>query len=441
MGCGSICYSPSVIMKRYLLADCNNFFVSCERIFNPKLLRKPVVVLSSNDACVIARSNEAKALGIPMGIPAFKCKQIFQNHDVKILSANFTLYGDISSRVMQTLGELSSDIEIYSIDEAFLFIKEPIKDNNFLDTYYTEYAKYILKKVNQYTGIPISIGIGSTKTLAKIANTIAKKNPHYKGAFDICAAPNIDEVLESFPIEDIWGIGSKYSKILKAYGIYNARDLKYSNESWIREKCTINGLKTVLELRGIACLNLYDIPKKRKTLCVSRSFGKQVTSIQEIKEALATYISTAAEKLRAQQYIAYTITVFLLSNRYCENDFYYNSTSITLPVATAYTPELIKSGFTCLESIFKIGYQYRKVGVILSNFASTEQLHLYYTVSNSTKKNNVIKSIDRINSKLGKNKIFFAASGIAKPWKTKQLNKSQCYTTNWHEILTINLKN
>ena len=431
-------------MKRYLLVDCNNFFVSCERVFNPTLLNKPVVVLSSNDACVIARSNEAKELGIAMGVPAFKCEKIFKKHGVQVLSSNFSLYGDISARVMSTLAEFASDIEIYSIDEAFIFIAEPIKDKQFNDTYYSEYSRLIVRKVKQRTGIPISIGIGPTKTLAKIATTLAKKNPHLKGVFDITAysATQLDTILDAFDVKDIWGIGYRYANKLHDQKIHTAKDFKYADDSWIRKNLTIVGYRTLLEIRGISCLSITQVPQPKQALCVSRAFGRDVTSIIECKEALAAYITIAAAKMRAQKTMALRITVFIISNKHREADYYYNSREKRLSSGTAYTPDLIKAGNECLESIYKSGYQYKKVGVLLSELvpADFQQLSTYAHADNTQTKILVMQTLDKINKKFGKNKLFFAASGIVKPWQNKQLKKSPNYTTNWHELLTIDLK-
>lgn len=428
-------------MKRYLLIDCNNFFVSCERVFNPKLLNKPVVVLSSNDACVIARSNEAKALGIPMGESAFRCERIFKKHNVIVFSSNFTLYGDMSARIMQVLAQLSINIEIYSVDEAFIFISEYTSDKSFNDVYYREYAKYIRQTVKQQTGIPISIGIGPTKTLAKIANKIAKKNELLEGVYDITAANNIDEILATYDISDVWGIGSRYSKLLRNQGIKTALDFKGMDTRWVKKNLTIVGLKTLLEIRGMPCLSLNEIQKPRQSICVSRSFGRNVTSLLEVKEALASYICKAAEKLRAQNTIANVITVFLLSNKYHDQQYYYNSKTAAIPLTTAYTPDLIKIGHKCVESIYVQGYQYKKVGVLFSDLVNFDfqQLDIYNIDQNKDKKNKIIKAIDKINFKFGGNKVFFASMGIKRDWKNKQLKKSSCYTTNWNEILTITL--
>jgi DNA polymerase V len=298
-------------MKRFLLIDCNNFFVSCERVFNPALKNKPVIVLSSNDGCVIARSNEAKLLGIPMGIPAFQCADLVKKHNIQVFSSNFALYGDMSNRIMYTLAQYVTALEIYSIDEAFLFIPEVTQSEELNNFYYTEYAQFLRKKVLQHTGIPISIGIGPTKTLAKVANKIAKKNSEHNGVFDITHRDK-DTILEQLDVRDIWGIGSRYAKFLHAYGIHTARDFMHSNEQWIKKKLTVFGHKTLLELRGVSCLHVEEITSEKKSITVSRSFGRSVTSYIELQESVAHYISMAAQKLRAQNMAAGVITVFII---------------------------------------------------------------------------------------------------------------------------------
>ncbi|HSW75569.1 MAG TPA: Y-family DNA polymerase [Candidatus Saccharimonadales bacterium] len=417
-------------MKKFALVDCNNFFVSCERIFNPTLIGKPVVVLSSNDACVIARSNEAKKLGIKMGEPAFKCADIFKKYNVIVFSANFALYGDISSRVHQTLQEYATDIEIYSVDEAFLFLPE-------YDV--TQYCKYIRQKVKQKVGIPVSIGIGPSKTLAKVANGIAKKRQD--GVFDIGQRSDSDEILKTVDISDIWGIGYNYRAKLNAHKIFNAYELKNCDEKWARKNLSINGLRTVLELRGISCLDLQEHAEPKKSITVSRAFGKNVTQLQELKEALACHVTTAAEKLRNQGVACKVLSIFLC---YIPNfeDYhpFYKYASRHFIVATSYTPELLKEAYIALESIFKKGLIYKKIGVILDDFIACQeiQLGLFNTLPNP-KNATLMKTVDTINTKLGRNKVFYAAAGTKQEWQTRKAKKSRAFTTSWNELLTIKI--
>lgn len=430
--------------KRFVLADCNNFYVSCERVFDPTLQNKPVVVLGSNDACIIARSNEAKALGIPMGAPTFEWQEVFKKHKVIVYSANFALYGDMSDRVMQTLTSYAADIEIYSVDEAFLFVPShlPALGISKVDPqYYLNYAYFIKNKVKQDTGIPVSIGIGPTKTLAKIANRLAKKNPHYRGAFDITDQPAIDTLLASVAIGDVWGIGYRYAKFLQAHKIVNARDFKYADEQWVRKHLTIVGLKTLLELRGQSCSSLED-PKPKQSIGVSRSFGKKVTDISYAQEALAHYVACAAAKLRAQSSLATHITVFAITNRYHDPKNYFASTQCQLPVATDYTPHLVEPAHRCLKEIFKPGFTYKKVGILLAGFVPRDFLQMSILVPhkrNTEKETALMRTLDRINNKWGRNRLFFAGEGVKRPWKMHQAKKSACFTTSWHELLTITI--
>jgi DNA polymerase V len=428
-------------MKKFALVDCNNFFVSCERIFNPTLLNKPVVVLSSNDACIIARSNEAKALGIPMGIPLFRCQDIIKKHNVIVYSANFALYGDMSSRVMQTLTELATDIEIYSIDEAFIFLPSPTNQQSYWEGFDSKYAYYIKDQIYKNTGIPVTIGIGPTKTLAKIANKIAKKKYYLKNVLDISDIPDIDPILESINVSDIWGIGSRYSRLLKSKGINNARDFKYSCEKWVKKNLTVVGLKTLLEIRGISCLSLNDVPPKKQSITVSRSFGKNVTSLIELKEALATYTLMAAEKLRNQKAQTSCLTVFVIYTHYLESDRFFLSTTLLLPIATSFSLTLVSKAYNCLDQLFKPGLVYKKVGIILSDFVpgSFVQLSTYVSSCNREKERNLMLAMDKINKKLGRNKVTIAAAGLKQDWKMKQAKKSACFTTSWNELLTIKI--
>lgn len=430
--------------KRVVLVDCNNFFVSCERIFNPKLIGKPVVVLSSNDACIIARSNEAKKLGIKMGEPLFKARDTIKKHNVIVYSSNFPLYADISSRVMQTVTHYSTDIEIYSVDESFLYFPNYIgdfKSPNDERVYYTFYAQMVRKKVKQEVGIPVSIGMGPTKTLAKIANYLAKKNPEYNGVCDFTDHPQLDEILKKIEVADIWGVGYRYTQLLQRQGIYTAYDLKNSDEKWVRKNMTVNGLRTVLELRGTPCISLQDAPDPKQSITVSRMFGKNVTEIMELKEGLAFHMSTAAEKLRKQHMIAGVITVFVSFTLHYDHQRFYDSATFELPMHTAYTPSLISYANFCLQKLFKKGLIYKKVGVIVDDLIPAEslQMTMLSPMPDITKQSTVMKAIDSINARMGKNKVFYAGAGVHKQWKTKCANRSPAYTTNWNELLTVKI--
>lgn len=427
-------------MKRIFLVDCNNFYVSCEKVFDPRLRNKPMVVLGSNDACIVARSNEVKAFGVPMGAALWEYKDLLKAHGTEIYSANFTLYGDMSARVMQTLASCATDIEMYSVDEAFLYTPAPAGAQTG-DAFYASYGLYIRHQVLKQTGIPTSIGIAPTKTLAKIANGIAKKNPIHNGVFDITNHQELDQLLARVDVGDIWGIGYRYAKKLKAYGIKTAYDLKCADDVWVRKHLTINGLRTVRELRGIPCLTLDQSPQARDSITVSRLFGQKTSERQQMQEALASYTTRAAEKLRAQKSLAAHVMVFVLSARYHDSYNSFNATSISLPVATAYTPDLIHAAQECLRQLFEYGKIYKKVGVMLSDIVPAHgvQLSTYAQVGDLAEQTELMRVIDRANAKLGRNKVFFAAAGTKQPWAMKQSKKSPCYTTNWHELLTIRL--
>src|SRR2546428_11886799 len=296
----------------FALIDCNNFYVSCERLFQPTLLGKPVVVLSNNDGCVIARSDEAKALGIPMGLPAFKLANLVKEHSIEVYSSNYTLYGDLSARVMTTLTQWAPAVEVYSIDEAFLQFS--LVPPNAL----TAYGQSIRATIQQWTGIPVSIGIGPTKTLAKLANRLAKRSPEAQGVVALTCPSQIEATLSQTLIEDIWGIGSGYTRRLKAHEIRTALQLRDVNDRWVRQELGIVGLRLVWELRGISCLPLELCPPPKQSLMVSRSFGRPITTLTEMREAVATDTTRAAEKVRRYQRAAGVVTIFVTTNRFAE---------------------------------------------------------------------------------------------------------------------------
>lgn len=431
--------------KHFLLVDCNNFYVSCERVFNPQLLGKPVVVLSSNDACVIARSNEAKALGIAMGVPFFEIGPLVKKYKVIVYSSNYPLYGDMSARVMQTLASFATDIEVYSVDEAFLFLSSydasSFGISSMQDTYHEHYARFIKSQVKKQTGIPVSIGIGPTKTLAKAANKLAKKNPLYGGVFDISDKQEGDSLLASIPVGDVWGIGRRYSRMLQSKGILTALDFKNLPDAWVRKNMTIVGLKTLHELRGISCIDLVDVVEPKKSIVVSRLFGNPITNITQLKEPVAAYMLTAAEKLRKQRSIAAHVSVFAVTNKYHDPFNYFKSAYCELAVATNYSPLLIDAAHQCLDSIVKPGLTYRKVGVMLGDIVPEEflQMSTYESLGDIEKQKQVMVTLDKVNNKWGRDAVSYAAAGTNQSWKMRQHKKSPCFTTNWYELLTISI--
>jgi DNA polymerase V len=416
--------------KLFALLDCNNFFVSCERVFNPKLRNKPVVVLSNNDGCVVARSNEAKAVGIGMGEPFFKCRDKLMAHKVFIYSANFPLYGDLSGRVMQIASQFTDDLEIYSIDEAFLGIDEK-------DPY--AYASLVRESVKRDTGMPVSIGVAPTKTLAKAANAIAKKQK-LSGVFCLIDQADIDHWLSDFPVGDIWGIGYQKSDFLKRHGIETALQLKNMPDTWIKQNLTVISLKTVWELRGIPCLDSQDNRDEKRAITTSRSFGKDVRSYEDLAEPIAAYVANAAEKLRSQQSVCGYLQVYVATNRFKKDSYYANAAGIDITPPTAYTPDLISIAHNLLKKIYRDGCGYKKAGVILSNLQpqSTDQNFLFDKTYHNSRKQKLMDVVDRINNKSNSGKIFIAAEGMKQEWYNETY-KSQGFTTRWDQLLEIKI--
>jgi DNA polymerase V len=413
------------------LVDCNNFFASCERVFRPDLREKPIVVLSNNDGNVIARSNEAKDLGIGMGEPYFKVAPLLRQHDVRIFSSNYTLYGDMSQRVMNVLQQLEPEVEIYSIDEAFLSLVAG-KDFNLV-----EHGHSLRGIVKQYTAIPVSIGFAPTKTLAKIAARIAKKDPRCNGVFDLIARTDLDAILARIEVDAVWGIGPQSAQKLKKNGISTARHLKYANDTWIRKHFTVTGLRTVWELRAIPCIPLDEAPSPKKGITTSKSFGRPVTSLAELREAVSTYVARAAEKLRGQSALAKSLHVFLTTNRFKpERPQYANNIMVTLPEPTASTPVLIRQALQGLRTIYRPGYAFQKAGVTLTEIVpeSRRQGNLFVQ---ATDDKNLMNALDRINARWGRDTVHYAVSGFEKPWTFKRDHLSPAYTTRWDQLPVV----
>jgi len=414
------------------LADCNNFYASCERVFRPELEGKPVVVLSNNDGCIIARSNESKALGFKMGEPAFKIKQKIAKYNVNVFSTNFTLYGDLSKRVMSILSEESTNIEIYSIDEAFM---------DFTDIGgYEEKAILLRAKVKQWTGIPISIGIAKTKVLAKIANHIAKKH-RINGVFVLEGEDLLHRALNYFPIEDIWGVGSKTAKFLQQRGIKTALQLSQCDESWVKRNLSISGLKLVKELKGIPCFPLDDSPPPKKNICTSRSFGNEVNTLIELKESVSSFASMCASKLRRQKSVAKKVSVFITTNPFKFDRQQYNGYRVLeFPTATNDTLEIVQMAIKGLESIYRDDCIYKKAGVIVHVTSSESDLQLsMFDKLDRGKRKKLMKAYDIINQRMGKDTVRLTVEGQDRKWKMKQEQLSPCYTTRMTEILEIRM--
>ncbi|MDA1182086.1 MAG: Y-family DNA polymerase [Bacteroidetes bacterium] len=415
----------------FALVDCNNFYASCERLFQPKLEGLPIVVLSNNDGCVIARSNEAKALGIKMGAIAFEIKELIETHQVRVFSSNYALYGDISSRVMATLGTFSPRIEVYSIDESFI----DLTGFGNLESY----AQNMRETVKQNIGIPICVGVASTKTLAKAANKYAKKNAA-NGVFVIDTEAKRELVLKWMEVGDVWGIGRKLGKWMLANNITTAWELANADKSWIGAKMGVIGLRMLKELNGIACIALEEYPSSKKQICTSRSFGTKLQEYGPISEAVATHVSRCAEKLRRQKSCAAQLTIFMHTNSFRAKDpQYYGSISIALTPATNDTTELIRYALVALKSVFKEGYNYKKAGVIVSEIVSENQIQqvLFDSRTDRHKYSKLMDVMDQINGKMGRDKVRIASGGFARKWKLRQEMKSPNFTTNMGEILSV----
>jgi DNA polymerase V len=422
---------PSTI---FALMDCNNFYASCERAFNPKLRGKPIVVLSNNDGCVIARSNEVKALDIPMGAPAFKFQPLFRKHGVHVFSSNFALYGDMSRRVMDTVSGFTPDMEIYSIDEAFLRLDrmhdEPL-----------DLARKIRATVLQWTGIPVSIGIGPTKTLAKIANRVAKKQPEHGGTFSLMGYPDQDRILTGIEIEDVWGIGRQYSKKLREFGIRNAQQFSRLDKDWVKKRMTVNGMHTLLELQGIPCIPLDQTVATPKSIVCSRTFAQAVTDRSQLDQIVSGYAARVGERLRGQKCVAGQLQVFVLTDRFrLDKPQYSNAATVSLAIPSSHTPDLIRAAQRVLGQIFKPGYEYRKAGVMVFGIEKEQgrRLNLFEPSPEDRARSKALMDVlDRVNAKWGAMTMRVAAEGTGQRWVMRQAHLSPRYTTDWSELPRI----
>lgn len=403
------------------LIDCNNFYVSCERVFNPKLIGMPVVVLSNNDGCVVARSKEAKALGVPMGAPAFEWREVFERGKVRVLSSNYTLYGDLSGRVMEVLEGFSPEVEVYSIDEAFLGVEDGA------------IGEKIRERVLQWVGIPVSVGIAKTKTLAKIAAELAKRG---RG---VVVLEDATTVLKELPVEEVWGIGRRLGLRLKQEGIYSAWQFCEKDDAWIRKHFSVTVLRTVWELRGIKCLELNEVEEKKQSIMCSRSFGKYQEDLGALEEAVSAYASQAAEKMRRQDSLASHLDVFVTTSPHSNKEFYANQIHLTLPEPTDYTPLLINWAKAGLRAIFKPGFFYKKCGVLLGGLVDKVEYQpdLFHQAAPTPKQKALMSLIDEM-KQAGKS-LHFAAEGTQKPWKMKRESTTPRYTTSWKELLKIHI--
>ncbi|HIP37644.1 MAG TPA: Y-family DNA polymerase [Crocinitomix sp.] len=418
----------------FALVDCNNFFASCERVFRPDLNHKPIVVLSNNDGCIIARSNEVKALKIPMGAAAFKYKHILEQKQVHVFSSNYALYGDMSKRVMNLLTDFTPNIEIYSIDEAFL------KLDGFDNYNLQNYGFKIKRTIDKGTGIPISIGIAPTKSLAKVANRIAKKFPQKtKGVYVIKSENQRVKALKWLNIEDVWGIGKQYAKKLKNNGIYSAYDFTQQNDTWVKRNFSIVGLRLKKDLLGEAVIELEHITSK-KSIATTRSFDYTYSDYETIKERVSTFAINCAQKLREQQSACNSILIFLKTNKHKQNTTQYHPHIVVqLPYPTNSSIDIVKHTIKGLKQIYKPNFQYKKAGVVVMDMVPeiNQQLNLFQSPNPKHKK--LMKTVDLLNNKLGYQKIKLACQDLKRTWKMKQEKLSPKYSTRLSDVIIIKL--
>ena len=419
--------------RNIALIDVNNFYVSCERSFNPALKSNPVIVLSNNDGCVISRSNEAKALGIKMGEPWFKCQDLVNKHKIKGLSSNYALYADMSNRVMTILGDFSPNQEVYSIDECFLDLTGFEKKN------LVEYGQQMRSRILKWTGLPVCVGIGASKTLAKLANHIAKKQTQFNGVCNLNQLPEdaLNRLFSELDVGEVWGVGRKLALRLKALGIHTVMDLKQANSEYLRQQFSVVMEKTVRELNGTVCIELEEIVPPRKQILSSRSFGHPVQDFNSLAESISLYMSRAAEKLRSQQALANIVQVYIRTSPFKLDEAQYgNGMTIPLPAPTDDTRQLVKVALWALKRLYKPNFNYAKAGVCLSDIIprASAQFDLFASEQSDSRSTRLMSAMDCINAKMGRESIKLASEGFARPWKMKQGNKSPNYTTRWDQI-------
>lgn len=419
----------------FALVDVNNFYVSCERVFQPQLEHVPMVVLSNNDGCAVARSAEVKALGVKMGTPWFKMKALAKEHGILALSSNYTLYGDMSNRATAVLRDFSPDIEVYSVDESFLRVESVAH----LYGGVTAMGQQIRQRVKQWTGLPVCVGCGPTKTLAKIANHLAKKNPEFEGVCDLHAIPRPERLqwMSQLEVGEVWGVGKRIAKRLNAMGVETVLDLRNISIKEIRAQFGVVMERTCNELRGISCLELEDVAPSKQQIMSSRSFGSPVTTLAELREAVASYVTRAAEKLRAQQSVSAAIHVFIQTNRFKESDLQYSEGLVVpLPDPTDDTRLLASAATLGLGLIFKPGYQYKKAGIMLTLISdnSKRQQTLFDDPLQRAQSAKLMAAMDAINAEFGRDTVRTGANGTDKRWAMRSENRSPRFTTRWDEL-------
>lgn len=431
MWCETCAASHDYPMPVFALVDCNNFYAGCEKLFRPDLKDTPVVVLSNNDGCVVARSREAKSLGIKMGVPVFQIKAEMQRHGILAFSSNYALYADLSSRVMRTLEEMAPRVEVYSIDEAFLDLTGIESAISLV-----EFGQQVRERIGHWIGITVCVGIAQTKTLAKLANHAAKKYPATQGVVDLTNPDRQRRLLALVPVDDVWGVGRRLSKRLNALGITTALDLANASPRAIRDQFSVVLERTVRELNGESCIELEEIPPTKKQIVCSRSFGVKVTQFELLREAVCEYATRATEKLRKEQQQAKVMTVFIRTSPFKDNEPQYsNSASGELLIPSCDTRDFIELANHLLKRIWKDGFRYAKAGVMLSDFYDPGMFQpgLFDDVSTRSNSQQLMSVLDTINQS-GAGKVFFAGQGTKKDWSMKREHLSPAYTTRWDQL-------
>jgi len=418
----------------YALIDCNNFYASCERVFRPDLNGKPIVVLSNNDGCVIARSNEAKELGIPMGATDFEYESLFKKQNVHVFSANFALYGDMSNRVMSILSDYSPEMEIYSIDECFLKLTG-FEHYNLLD-----YGQQMRQKVVKWTGVPVSVGFAPTKSLAKLANRIAKKYPDYtQGVYCIDTDEKREKALKWLKVGDVWGIGRQHAKRLQEIGCKTAYDFTCLSENWVKKNMSVVGWRLQRDLQGIPTFDLEAVQPKQ-SIATTRTFEEDYTEYAQLAERVSTFASMCAEKLRRQKSCCGSLMVFVLTNRHrTDRPQYSRNLAVKMPFYTSSTLEIVDFALKALKQIYQPGYNYKKAGVVVQDFVPENEVQPKLFDSRDIRQIPLMKAIDKINAQFGQQKIRLASQDPKRVWKMKQEKLSPRYTTDLNEIITIKM--
>lgn len=419
----------------FALVDVNNFYVSCERAFNPKLESVPMVVLSNNDGCAVARSAEAKALGIKMGEPWHKLKDLARQHGILAYSSNYTLYGDMSQRAVDVLSAFTPHLEVYSVDESFLQIESVLK----LYPTATEMGQRMRQRMKQWLGLPVCVGIGPTKTLAKLANHMAKKMNRFDGVCDLHALPRAErvELMSTIEVGEVWGVGKRNAARLNDMGIYTVLDLRNTIPAEIRKHFSVVLERTCQELRGVPCLELEDVVSDKQQIMSSKSFGQPVTEVQDLCEAISVYVERATQKLRAQKSLAGGLYVFLRTNPFDPNAAQYNANHhVAFGVPTDDTRVISDLAIQIIKHMYKPGFVYKKAGVILTGLTEvkTHQHDLFTDTSGLEKSSKLMKTLDEINVRFGRNSLICASSGFERKWSMKCSNRSPSYTTSWSEL-------